>query len=95
MKSAAIIVFAVVFLFVLDARPASAFTSLVSLGTTQIAPDPSCTFLTTGQAVCAARTLKHTLVVNRFTGTAWTGWLDLSGIVTSTPSCAGDATGKA
>ena len=67
----------------------------VKMGTNVMTPDPSCTFLTTGQAVCGARSSKHSLLVSQYNGTTWSVWKDLGGALTSNPSCTDDGAGRA
>src|SRR6266567_233699 len=74
---------------------AAAWGPFVSLGTNTVNSDASCTGLTGGTAVCAARSLTNTMLVNHFNGTAWAGWKNLAGTITSAPSCAPDGAGQA
>jgi hypothetical protein len=76
-------------------QAAAAWGAFVSLGTNPVNSDASCTGLTGGTAVCAARSLTNTMLVNHSNGTAWTGWKNLAGNITSAPSCAPDGTGQA
>src|ERR1700732_1049484 len=79
----------ILLLLLVKAHPAMAtWGSFVSLGTNTVNSDPSCAPLTGGGAVCAARSFTNTMLVNQFNGTAWTGWKNLAGAITSAPSCA-------
>lgn len=68
----------------------AAWTGVVSMGTTIVLSDPSCASPSTGMAVCAARGVGQTLIVNQWNGTAWAVWKTIVGTVTSNPSCAAD-----
>jgi hypothetical protein len=70
------------------------WSGLVTMGTTVVLSDPSCASPADGKAVCAARGLGQTLVVNQWSGTAWAGWKPVAGTITSNPSCARDGAGK-
>ena len=72
----------------------AAWTGAVSMGTTVVLSDPSCASPSTGLAVCAARGVGQTLIVNQWSGTTWTVWKTIAGTVTSNPSCAADGAGK-
>jgi len=72
----------------------AAWTSAVSMGTTVVLPDPSCASPSTGLAVCAARGVGQTLIVNQWNGTKWSVWKTIAGAVTSNPSCAADGAGN-
>jgi hypothetical protein len=72
----------------------AAWTGLLTMGTTVVLSDPSCASPVAGKAVCAARSIGQTLVVNQWNGTAWAGWKPVAGTVTSNPSCARDGAGK-
>lgn len=72
----------------------AAWSGLVSMGTTAVLSDPSCASPVVGKAVCAARGVGQTLVVNQWSGTAWVGWKPVAGTVTSNPSCARDGAGN-
>ena len=79
----------------LCALPAFAtWKATVSMGTTVVEADPSCASPSTGLAVCAARGVGQTLVVNQWSGTKWATWKVIAGTVTSNPSCAGDGAGN-
>jgi hypothetical protein len=65
----------------------------LSMGTTVVLSDPSCASPSTGVAVCAARGLGQTLMVDRFNGNHWSGWTMVAGVVTSNPSCTADGAG--
>jgi len=71
----------------------AAWTAPVTMGATVVISDPSCASSSTGTAVCAARGLAQTLVVNQWDGTKWIGWKVVAGNVTSSPSCAATGTG--
>jgi len=49
--------------------------------------DPSCAAFGVGEIVCGAISVNGTLIVNRFDGTAWTGFQDLGGTFVRKPSC--------
>jgi hypothetical protein len=72
----------------------ASWSGFVSMGTTVVIGDPSCTLLTEGKAICAARGLNQTMLVNEFSGTAWSGWKTIAGVITSSPSCTGDGLGN-
>ena len=72
----------------------AAWTSAVSMGTTIVLSDPSCASPLTGLAVCAARGVGQTLIVNQWNGTKWAVWKTIAGTVTSNPSCAADGAGN-
>lgn len=72
----------------------AAWSSLVSMGPTVVLSDPSCASPVEGEAVCAARGLGQTLVVNKWSGSAWSGWKVVAGTVTSNPSCSSDLSGN-
>ena len=71
----------------------AAWTGAVSMGTTIVLSDPSCASPSIGLAVCAARGVGQTLIVNQWNGTAWAVWKTITGTVTSNPSCAPDGAG--
>src|SRR3974390_2775265 len=71
----------------------AAWTGAVSMGTTVVISDPSCASPSTGLAVCAARGVGQTLIVNQWNGTKWAVWKTIAGTVTSNPSCAADGAG--
>ena len=71
-----------------------AFGPLVTMGPTIVLSDPSCASPADGQAVCAARGLGQTLVVNKWSGSSWGGWKIVAGTVTSNPSCSSDGSGR-
>src|SRR5215472_2034449 len=73
----------------------AAWTSAVSMGTTVVLSDPSCASPVAGEAVCAARGLGQTLVVNKWNGSTWSGWKVIAGTVTAKPSCSADLAGNA
>jgi len=82
-------------LMVLMALPSfGAWGAFVSTGSTIVNSEPSCAPTSGGQAVCAARSLKNTIVVNQFNGTTWGNWKTIAGAVTSAPSCASDGNSK-
>jgi hypothetical protein len=72
----------------------AAWTSVVSMGTTVVLSDPSCASPSIALAVCAARGVGQTLMVNHWSGASWSGWKTIAGTVTSNPSCAADGTGN-
>ena len=72
----------------------AAWTSAASMGTTVVLSDPSCASPSTGLAVCAARGVGQTLIVNQWSGTKWAVWKTIAGTVTSNPSCAADGAGS-
>jgi len=72
----------------------ASWSGFVSMGTTVVIGDPSCTLLTDGKAICAARGLNQTLLVNEFNGSKWSGWTSIAGVITSNPSCTGDGLGN-
>jgi hypothetical protein len=72
----------------------AAFGPLVTMGPTVVLSDPSCASPADGQAVCAARGLGQTLVVNKWSGSSWGGWKPVAGTVTSNPSCSSDGSGR-
>lgn len=72
----------------------AARTGAISMGATVVLSDPSCASPSTGLAVCAARGVGQTLIVNQWNGTTWTVWKTIAGTVTSNPSCAADGAGK-
>lgn len=49
--------------------------------------DPSCAAFGLGEVVCAAVGPRGSLIVNRFDGASWTGFVDLGGVVVRKPSC--------
>jgi len=64
--------------------------SFTSMGSTTVNADVSCAPTSGGKAVCAATGMSNTLLVNEYSGSAWSGWTKLAGAVTSAPSCASD-----
>lgn len=66
-----------------------------SMGTTVTLGDPSCVQLAAQDVVCVAQSQQSTLMANRFTNNAWSGWTNLAGAVSSDPSCVNDGTGHA
>lgn len=77
------------------ASPAqAAWGSFVSMGPGAVLSDASCAADGVGTAVCAAIGAKSALMVNRFNGSAWSGWTTLTGVVTSVPSCSAAGAGK-
>src|SRR5450432_546271 len=88
------LLYSILFSFGLLSLPASAaWGPFVAVGTNTVNSDLSCTPLTGGKAVCAARSFTNTVLVNQYNGTAWGAWKSLAGTITSAPSCAPD--GKA
>jgi len=81
-------------LLLVQAYPAMAtWGSFVSLGSTTVNSDVSCTASSGGQAVCAASGFTNALLVNQFNGSTWSGWTKLAGAISSAPSCASDGNG--
>ncbi len=72
----------------------AAWSAVKSMGSTVVTSDLSCAPTVTGQAVCAAKGVAHNFLVNRYNGTAWSGWQNLGGVITSNPSCAANGLGK-
>jgi hypothetical protein len=70
------------------------WTAYRTMGTTPVVGEPSCVNFGSGQAICVARGQQHTLMANQFGKNAWSGWIALSGLVTSDPSCVNDGTGS-
>ena len=64
-----------------------ASAGFVSMGAALVRPDPSCASNTAGRAVCAARGLQNSFLVDRYDGASWSGWKTLAGVITSSPSC--------
>jgi len=92
---ARLVVLIATLLLLLQAYPAMAtWGGFISLGTNTVNSDPSCAPLSSGAAICAARSFTNTLLVNQFNGTTWSGWKNLSGTITSGPSCAPDGNGQ-
>jgi hypothetical protein len=95
MKVRLAVALTVLMLLVQANQAMAAWGPFVSLGTNTVNSDASCTGLTGGTAVCGARSLTNTMLVNHFNGTAWAGWKNLAGTITSAPSCAPDGNGQA
>ncbi len=72
----------------------ASWSGFVPMGATITIGDPSCTLLTGGKAVCAARGLQQTMLVNQFSGSTWNGWKSIAGVITSSPSCTEDGMGN-
>jgi hypothetical protein len=88
-----------VFLFALFhgiSPAAAAWTSPAAVNGTLLRGEPSCVggFSSPSQVVCAALSSKGTVVVSRYSGTAWTAWKTLAGAVSSPPSCTDNGAGK-
>jgi hypothetical protein len=69
-------------------------TSFRSLGKTSTIGEPSCVELAAKQVVCVAQSPQSTLMANLFSNSAWSGWTNLAGAVSSDPSCLNDGTGN-
>jgi hypothetical protein len=64
------------------------------MGTTPTIGEPSCVQLAAQQVVCVTRSQQSTLMTNEFSNSAWSGWTNLAGLVTSDPSCVNDGAGN-
>src|SRR5271156_1697726 len=73
------------------AAPARAWGSFTPLQTVPLVSDVSCAAEAANIAVCAAVGPASKLLINRFNGTAWTGWVKFQ-VVTSAPSCSNAGT---
>lgn len=73
----------------MTAAPApAAFTAFLSMGETPVLPGISCAPYDVGGAVCATVGPDAKLRVNRYDGSAWSGWDTAGGPTRSKPSCA-------
>ncbi len=86
------VVFAVASLLIPSAS--ATWSGFRSMGTTSTIGEPSCAQLASQNVVCVARSQTSTLMANEYTGGAWSGWTNLTGLVTSDPSCLNDGTGN-
>jgi hypothetical protein len=65
-----------------------------SMGKTVTLGEPSCVQFDVQDVVCVAQSQQSTLMANRFTNSAWSGWTNLAGAVSSDPSCVNDGNGN-
>src|SRR5215470_475399 len=94
MKARTVIFLGLLLLLVCQTYSAmAAWSSFVSMGSTAVNSDLSCSATSGGQAVCAASGFTNTLLVNQFNGSTWSGWEKIAGAISSAPSCANDGNG--
>jgi len=64
-----------------------------SLGKTPVVGELSCVQLAASEVMCVARSQTSTLMANEFSKGAWSGWTNLSGVVTSDAGCVNNEAG--
>jgi hypothetical protein len=96
MKSGPVVYLLVIVTSLLLIPSASAtWSGFRSMGTTVTLGEPSCVQLAAQDVVCVAQSQQSTLMTNRFTNNAWSGWTNLAGAVSSDPRCVNDGNGHA
>lgn len=78
----------------LSLSAAASWNPFVNMGSTTVGPNPTCASATSQHATCAAIGLNHTLLVDQFNGTNWSGWVSLGGSFVDSPSCTADGAGR-
>jgi hypothetical protein len=87
--------FLAVALFVLLVPQSHAsWSTVVSTGSATGVGVPSCAQVTSGNVVCAVRTINAAMMVNEYNGSAWSSWKTLAGSVSSNPSCTRNGQGE-